>query len=325
MTLASFDKKFKQSLPVWIILMLFLGFGFGLWKPHASQSLKSLVFPLSFTMIYMMCIPLRIEAILDVFKRPKELLIALGMSLIFAPLFMWPLGYLFLRNESIIFVGIILASLVPPGGLTAFWAGIMDADVSLALMVEMFALLLSIIWIPFGMKLLGGTMVTIKFTFLMEKILILIIAPIILGYLTRILIVKYKGERGFMSMKPAFSIISGLAALMIVFIALSLKAPAILKHPMIIVLPAIVALLYYSITFTFTGWLTLKPLKIKYEKAVPIVYATGTKNLSIAMALAITAFGPQAILGIVGCSVFQMPIASLYYKHMLKFKPVTSS
>ena len=322
MTLASFDKKFKQSLPIWIILMLFVGFGFGLWSPHAAKSLKSWIFPLSFTMIYMMCIPLRIEAILDVFKRPRELLIALGMSLIFAPLFMWPLGYVFLRNESIIFAGIILASLVPPGGLTAFWAGIMDADVSLALMVEMFALILSIIWIPFGMKLLGGTMVTIKFMFLVEKILILIIAPIILGYLTRLLIVKYKGERGFMEWRPVFSIISGLAALMIVFIALAMKAPAILKHPLIIVMPAIVALLYYSITFVFTGWASIKVLKIKYEKAVPIVYATGTKNLSIAMALAIIAFGPQAILGIIGCSIFQMPIASLYYKRMLKYKPI---
>ena len=326
MSLVSFDKKFKETLPIWIILMLFAGFGFGLWKPHTAQSLKSWIFPVSFVMIYMMCIPLRIDAIADVFKRPKELLIALGMSLIIAPLIMWPLGAVFLKGETLLMAGILLAVLVPPGGLTAFWAGVMGADVSLALMVEMSALLLSIIWIPLGMQVMEGAKVTIHLMFLLEKIAILIVAPLIMGALTHWALVSIKKNlRGHINLKPVFSIISGISALIIVFIALALKAKVILKDPMLIVMPAIVALLYYVITFAFTGWFAIKPLKIKYDKAVPIIYATGTKNLSIAMAVAVTVFGPEAMLGIVGCAIFQMPIAALYYKYLLRFKPNYSS
>ncbi len=322
MTLASFDKKFKQSLPVWIILMLFLGFGFGLWKPHTAQSLKSWIFPVSFVMIYMMCIPLRIDALVDVFKKPKELLIALGMSLIIAPIIMWPLGSIFFfKGETLLLAGILLAVLVPPGGLTAFWAGVLNADVSLALMVEMSALLLSIIWIPLGMQLMEGAKVTIDFLFLIEKIVILIIAPLIMGGITHFTLIKIKKNlRVHIYLRPLFSIISGVSALLIVFIALALQSKVILKSPMIIILPAIVALIYYVTTFLFTGWFALKTLKIKFDKAVPIIYATGTKNLSIAMAVAVVAFGPKALLGIVGAAIFQMPVASLYYKHLLKYK-----
>jgi len=45
----------------------------------------------------------------------------------------------------------------------------------------------------------------------------------------------------------------------------------------------------------------------RYTKAVEIINWKLTAIISLS--------------GIVGCAIFQMPVASLYYKHLLKFKP----
>lgn len=90
---------------------------------------------------------------------------------------------------------------------------------------------------------------------------------------------------------------------------------------MIIVAPAGVALLYYLIAYGLTGWLMLKLFKIPYDKAIPMIYGTGTKNLSIAMGLSVMAFGPEALLGVIGCAIFQMPLASFFYKCFLRYTP----
>ena len=320
MSIKTVTQKFRAWLPFWTILALVLGFVYGTLFPHYSKILKSLIIPSSFILIYMMCIPLKMENMVNSIKYPRELLWGLLFSLVLAPLLMWPEARILVARHPEVFAGLMLAGVVPPGGMITFWTGILDAEISLAMVLQIVTFVVSIFWIPLSMQVLAGAYVPIQYMAMFKNLLIIIVGPLILGMITRRIIMAKKGEKGVVQGMPYFQLISGLFALLLVFIATGVKAKQILQHPGIIYLPAIAALIYYTVTFYLAGIINLKWLKIPYGKAIPLIFGTATKNLSIAMALAVTTFGPQALLGVIACSLFQMPLASLFYKWYLKYK-----
>ena len=53
--------------------------------------------------------------------------------------------------------------------------------------------------------------------------------------------------------------------------------------------------------------------RIKAEQSIPLIYENGTRNLSIAMVMAITTFRGEATLGVAACILSQFPVAALFY------------
>ncbi len=325
MNINKIAKGFRSWLPLWTIVALILGFIFGIALPKGAPLLKTLIIPSSFILIYMMCIPLRIEDMINAIKYPKELLWGLVFSLVLAPILMWPGARLLVSGHPQVLAGLLLAGVVPPGGMITFWTGILDADISLAMILQIVTFIVSIFWIPLGMQLLAGAYVPIQYLPMLKNLMIIIVGPLILGVITRKIIVSKKGEKGIVQGIPYFQLISGIFALLLVFIATGVKAKQIVAHPGIIYLPALAALIYYLVTFWLAGIINFKILKFPYEKSIPLIFGTATKNLSIAMALAVTTFGPQALLGVVACSLFQMPLASVFYKWYVKYQVKTNT
>jgi nucleotide-binding universal stress UspA family protein len=106
----------------------------------------------------------------------------------------------------------------------------------------------------------------------------------------------------------------------IVFIAIALKAKAIAGSPQLLVLILIPLSLIYAFNYvlsTFTGKLLLPR-----GDAIALVYGSVMRNLSIALAIAINAFGPQgssAALVIAIAYIIQVQSAAWYVKFTDKF------
>jgi ACR3 family arsenite efflux pump ArsB len=100
--------------------------------------------------------------------------------------------------------------------------------------------------------------------------------------------------------------ISTICALLVVFISTSLKANNIISHPPMLLWGILLAVVYYLIMFLvslfFTGLIV-----DSYDNQMPIVYGTTSKNLSIGVALALSAFSGPVVLGVVFCFMVQMP------------------
>jgi predicted Na+-dependent transporter len=58
--------------------------------------------------------------------------------------------------------------------------------------------------------------------------------------------------------------------------------------------------------------------RINEEQSIPLIYENGTRNLSIAMVVAITTFRGEAILGVAACILSQFPVAALFYSILRK-------
>ncbi len=308
------DKFIKKYMIALVLTSLFIGFLFGLniGKPTILR-LKSLLLPSAFIMLWSMMINMDPKKFVDVIKYPKELLIGTTLSLVVSPLIMLPIAMLFAHNPKM-YAGLVLAGIVPPGGFTAYWTGVLYADIALAVAIELVTFLVSLVWIPYGTKFLVGGKVNVNVGYLFKDILILIVAPFTLAVITRYSILKIKGKDGLNKIRPGLHLTSSIMAFFLVFAATSMKAKVIYSHPGIIILPAIGAFIYYFIMFPISYYTSTKLLKLKFETAIPLVFGASTKNLSIAMALAAAAFGPMTLLGVVSCTIFQMPFAAIWYK-----------
>jgi len=65
---------------------------------------------------------------------------------------------------------------------------------------------------------------------MLKSILLVLIAPMILGYLTRILLTKWLGEKGFKRIQPLFPSLSLISMFAIVFIIFFSKATMIIAQ-----------------------------------------------------------------------------------------------
>ena len=213
--------------------------------------------------------------------------------------------------------GLILAATMPPGGMIVSWTGLLGASIELAMILQTVTFVLVIVAIPLTLSLLLSKSIHFSKILLVKNILLYIFVPLIVGFITQLILRKKYSKEKIKSWKPTLATISGLCALGVVFIFVSLKTKAIITHPQILLWGVLLAFIYYLVTFLvslFTAGLFVD----SYDNQMPIVYGTACKNLSIGIALALSVFKGPVVLGIIFCSMVQMPMLSLFYKFIRK-------
>jgi ACR3 family arsenite efflux pump ArsB len=150
----------------------------------------------------------------------------------------------------------------------------------------------------------------------MKQIAFIVFIPMIAGYLTQQVLVKKYGRKTFQSLlAPRFPALSTLGVLGIVFIAMALKAKAIVESPQLLLFglaPLAIIYMFNFLISTLVGRLFLPR-----GDAIALVYGSVMRNLSIALAIAINAFGPQgssAALVIAMAYIIQVQSAAWYVK-----------
>ena len=137
-----------------------------------------------------------------------------------------------------------------------------------------------------------GVKVDVNLLLVVKQIVIIVFLPMLLGYFTRQWFVKKYGQAEFKkTWAPRFPSLSTIGVLGIVFVALALKAKGIAANPAVLGSIFVPLLIIYSLNFGL-GTLLGKAL-FERGDAIALVYGTVMRNLSIALAIAINAFGAR--------------------------------
>ena len=149
-----------------------------------------------------------------------------------------------------------------------------------------------------------------------NQIVLIVFLPMILGYISQKIIIKVYGEKTFnSSIKSKFPTLSTIGVLGVVFVAMALKANTITSNPLIILKSLFPIAILYTINYfisTIVGKIFLSK-----EDAIALVYGTVMRNLSIALAIAMTVFGKEGseIALIIALSyIVQVKSAAWYVK-----------
>ena len=311
--LSTLQKNLVWAIPISMLSGLVFGYLFN------AAFLKQLIIPTTFLMVYPMMATLNIKSI---FKgRDYKIQIATQViNFILVPLLCFYIGKLFLsggdEKYSLWAVGLFLIGVLPTSGMTISWTGFAKGNKEAAIKMVIFGLVIGAVAAPVYTKFFMGASIEVNMAHMFKQIALFVFIPLFAGIGTQLLGVSRYGEKIWnQKIKPKFSPFSALGVTIIAFLAMSLKAKNIIANPgdiVIILLPLIV---FYLISYIFLS--VIGKLFFKREDAIAMVFGVVMRDLSIALAIAMTAFGQKGLtiaLLISLAYVIQIQSAAWYVK-----------
>ncbi|MEO1523130.1 MAG: bile acid:sodium symporter, partial [Cyanobacteria bacterium J06633_2] len=279
------QKKLVWSIPVCMVVGILVG---TILNP---TPLKALIIPLTFLMVYPMMINLQIQKVFSGGDFRVQLLTqVINFGVI--PFFAFGMGRVFFTDQPLIALGLLLASLLPTSGMTISWTGFANGNISAAIKMTVIGLILGALATPFYAKWLMGAVVEIPLASIFKQIVIIVFLPMILGVFTRFALIQIVGvDKYNTSLRKKFPAFSTLGVLGIVFVAMALKAKDIVANPLVLLSFLIPLAILYAGNFLLST--LIGKFFFKRGDAIALVYGTVMRNLSIALAIAMTAFGKE--------------------------------
>ncbi len=324
---------FDKYLTVWVALCMAVGVGLGKLIPDAVASLRSLEFGagsqinipiavLIWLMVYPMMLKVDFGSVLNVGKNPKGLFVTLFVNWIVKPFSMAFFGYIFFRlvfspwiapaDADQYIAGSIILAAAPCTAMVFVWSYLTDGDPGYTLVqVSVNDLLMLVLFAPIVTLLVAGASnLVVPFGILFTSVVVFIVIPLVAGVVTRATLIKSHGAEWFNSvflpkLHPV-AISALLATLVLIFAFQADNITGKLFHVLLIAVPITVQVYFNSsLAYGLMKW-----LKVPYGVAAPGALIGASNFFELAVAVAITLFGPEsgaALVCVVGVLV-EVPV-----------------
>jgi ACR3 family arsenite transporter len=326
-------RGFERYLTLWVALCMAAGVLLGKTFPGLTAALRDLEFGadsringpiavLIWLMIYPMMLKVDFASILGVRKRPRGLLVTLFVNWVVKPFSMALLGWIFFKNLFLPWIGpeladqylagsIILAA-APCTAMVFVWSYLTDGDPAYTLVqVSLNDLVMLLLFAPIVTLLVSGASnLSVPFPVLLYSVVIFIVIPLVLGAISRAVLVRRKGKAWFEETFVAFfhpiTIIALLATLVLIFAFQADNITDRFFHVVLIAIPLLIQV-YFNSSLAYG---LMKLLNVPHAIAAPGALIGASNFFELAVATAIALFGPEsgaALATVVGVLV-EVPV-----------------
>jgi len=299
----AFNRKFDQYLFLVTPGSLILGFLFSDGLGRFVSLVPYLFGFVSFTM----GLGCGLNQLRLVFVKPLPIVWTLAIAHLLLPLVSYGAGSLLFGASSPFTVGLTLFALIPLGVSSVIWVGMSGGSIALMLAMVVIDSMLSPLVVPAGIRLIFGAAVEVDTVTIMRDLLLIVVLPTLAGVLLHGL------SRG--RIQPAVLPYAGPVSKLSFAGVIVLNAAAIAPHaaafaPQMARLVPVVVLLVGACYAA--GYYGAAPFRSR-ETAVTVSFATGMRNISLGVVLALGYFSPMAAVPVVLSILIQQPAATLHH------------
>jgi ACR3 family arsenite transporter len=332
---------FGKYLPLWVLLCMAAGILIGRFVPGVPACLEQFAYAqvslpiaiLIWIMIYPMMMKVDFQSIKNVRKNPQGLLVSSGTSWLIKPFLMFGLAVLFFHVVFKAFIptelardyvaGAVLLGAAPCTAMVFVWSHLTQGDPAHTLVqVSVNDVIILFLFAPIVSFLLGVTDMQVPWETLLWSVVLFVVVPLIAGILTRIVMIKKKGEQYFTKkFVSKFDSITTIGLLLTLIIIFSFQGDVILHNPLHVLLIAVPLTLQNVLTAAF-AYSMCKWLRQPHNIAAPAALIGASDFFELSVAVAMTLFGadsPVVLVTTIGV-LTEVPVMLMLVKFVNKTK-----
>lgn len=311
--------KFEKYLAVWVALCMVLGLLLSIFVPGIGETINSwqirgISIPIGiclFLMMYPALLNFQVSELKKLRDNPKPILLSLLSNWIIAPIVAAVLAKTFLQGQEQLIVAIILLGSSPCTAMVLVWGKLANGNQEQNVVnTSINTLTIIFLYVPIVTLLTGIQNIPIDRLALIISGLVFIGLPLIIGIVSKRIILKTKGEEWFYNTyHPFVSRISTAALLMTLVVLFSLNGQVLLNNFDLLGKVSVPLLLGFLIVVSYNLIIT-KLAGLAYKEAVITVLIGSSSHFEIAIAAAITMYGvgSLAALGTTMGLFWEVPI-----------------
>ncbi|TXB63670.1 ACR3 family arsenite efflux transporter [Vicingus serpentipes] len=338
------DKKigfFEKYLTLWVLICIVVGILVGKIAGTSIHVLSDMnifdvnipVSILVWLMIYPMMVQIDFTSVKKAGTKPKGLVLTVIINWLVKPFTMAFFAWVFFDQLYAAYInpeeakdyiaGAILLGAAPCTAMVFVWSYLTDGDPAYTLIqVSVNDLIILVAFIPIVGLLLGVTNVEVPYNTLATSIVTFVVIPLVAGVVTRLWLIKMKGEEWFSkvflkNLKPV-SILALLTTLVLLF---AFKGQSIIDNPFLVLLIAIPLIIQTYFIF-FIAWGIGKFIKLPHATCSPAAMIGASNFFELAVAVAIALFGIDsgaALVTVVGVLI-EVPVMLSLVKFSNRYK-----
>jgi ACR3 family arsenite transporter len=316
---------FEKYLALWVALCMVAGIILSQTVPGIGETIESwqirgISIPIGiclFLMMYPALLNLQVSELKKLRDNPKPILLSLFSNWIVAPAVAALLASLFLRGNDQLTVAVILLGSSPCTAMVLVWGRLSEGNQEQNVVnTSLNTLTIMVLYVPIVSLLTGIQGIPIDRGLLAISALIFIGLPLVLGIVSKRLLIEARGEAWFESTyRPLVGKIATGALLMTLVVLFALNGQVLLDRFDALLLVSVPLLLGFVIVVGYNLIVT-RAFKLSYREAITTVIIGSSSHFEIAIATAVAMYGvgSMAALGTTMGLFWEVPIMlSLVY------------
>ncbi|RMF90826.1 MAG: arsenic resistance protein [Nitrospinota bacterium] len=311
-----------ESKPLLLIAAILIGILLNRLAGGVMRELYGLVNIGLFLVIFAIMAFVEIKEVGQALAKVKPTALALLTNFLFTPLFAWFLGWLFLRHYPDFWAGVILYKLTPCIGWYLIFIDLAEGDVPWGVALLPWNLVLQILLLPVYMWLLVGKVVPIEPLTLIRSVGLFLFLPFVTGYLTRLLLLRWRGrEWTYGPFKQVMGEVK-LWALVLVVIGIFASQEVLEVSDLGRIGLIILVIALFFISLFLIGLAVGRIFLLDYAETTTLVFTTTARNSEAVVGVAATAFPghPLVLFAILIGPIVELPVLILLSRIMLALR-----